>query len=448
MSFTRWLRHLQSFRHLGTTDRKSRRATRSGPAKRFRPHLEALEDRCLLAFLVPVSYASGANAYDSSQAMVTADFNGDSRFDLAVANQNSNNMSVLLGNADGTFQPAVTSASGAYSVSLAVGDFNADGKLDLVAGGNMFLGNGNGTFQPARAFYFHNGADASHLAVGDFNADGKLDLVAPNDTSLSLVLGNGDGTFQYPSVIDIAPGASAATVAIGDFNGDARLDLVALNWGYSGPVSVLLGNGNGTFQPALNSGNSASGVAPSHLAVGDFNGDGKLDLATANSGAVSVQPGNGNGTFQAPDNSIFIGSDLRSVSVGDFNADGKLDLMATSNQFTCTSSDYYGCNDGFWSGNVNVLLGRGDGAFTTPMTSTVEGGFLTSEATGDLNGDGFPDVAVVDYNTKNVAVLINDLLWPPADLPLVTINDVNVTEGNTGTTAPRPAATTRPPQGR
>ncbi|HEV3257551.1 MAG TPA: VCBS repeat-containing protein, partial [Gemmataceae bacterium] len=133
-----------------------------------------------------MNYAAGPGL----QTMVTADFNNDGVLDIAVVNNNgsANNgtVSVLLGNADGTFQPARISPTGRDPVSLAVGDFNGDGKLDLVVGifrsrVDVLLGNGDGTFQPARTAYFLNGADSSHLAVGDFNADGKLELVAPND---------------------------------------------------------------------------------------------------------------------------------------------------------------------------------------------------------------------------------------------------------------------------
>src|SRR4029077_8007978 len=147
------------------------------------------------------------------------------------------------------------------------------------------------------------------------------------------------------------------TVAVGDFNDDGKLDLATLNWGYSGLVSVILGNGNGTFQPALFSGNSPNGVPPDYLAVGDFNGDGKLDLATARFGTVSVLLGNGDGTFQPAQNTA-LNFSVTSLAVGDFNADGKLDLVATSNLFVIDGYDpYYGSPYGHSEGKVNVLLG-------------------------------------------------------------------------------------------
>src|SRR6267154_1993020 len=183
-------------------------------------------------------------------------------------------------------------AVGAAPSAVAVGDFNGDGKLDMVVAGwgpqgvSILLSNGDGTFQSARSFTA--GTNPSWVAVGDFNGDGKLDLAVSNWSSndVSVLLGNGDGTFQ--PAISYGVGSSPRSVAVGDFNHDGKLDLVVANWGCNGfptcpasNVSVLLGNGDGIFQKARN---FAVGEAPVSLAVGDFNGDGIPDLSVANAG--------------------------------------------------------------------------------------------------------------------------------------------------------------------
>src|SRR6267378_2390981 len=186
---------------------------------------------------------------------------------------------------------------------IAVGDFNGDGKADLAVVNfgdwNVYvlLGNGDGTFQAARSVYFAPGGGFPwSIAAGDFNRDGKLDLAVSNygDNSLSVLLGNGDGTFQAPLTSPV--GTNPAQVTVGDFNGDGKLDL-AVSSVANNTVAVLLGNGDGTFRPApsLTVGNGPAGVA-----VGDFNGDGKQDLAVANlnDNTLSVLLGNGDGTFQ------------------------------------------------------------------------------------------------------------------------------------------------------
>src|SRR6266436_5402770 len=164
-------------------------------------------------------------------------------------------------------------------ISVAVGDFNGDGVPDLVVADrvsnnvSVLLGNGDGTFQTPVAFA--TGTRPQSVAVGDFNGDGKLDLVVANEGSnnVSVLLGNGDGAFQAAQ--NFPAGTNPQSVAVGDFNGDGKLDLAVANEG-SGDVSVLLGNGDGTFQAALA---FAAGDIPQSVAVGDFNGDGKLDLA-------------------------------------------------------------------------------------------------------------------------------------------------------------------------
>src|SRR5438132_9061040 len=241
-----------------------------------------------VSFITRVDYAAGTNP----SSVAVGDFYRDVVPEVAVANYGSNTVSVLLGNGDGTFQPALTLAADANPEFVAVSDFNRDGVPDLVvacSGSNsvsVFLGNGDGTFQPARNFAANGGQS---VAVGDFNGDGVQDLAVadynlnnvPGSDTVSVLLGNGGGTFQ-PARTFATAGMNPVTVAVGDFNGDGRPDLAVTNSANTssgavpGNVSVLLGNGGGTFQPArtLN-----VGITPAFVAVRDFNGAGRVGLA-------------------------------------------------------------------------------------------------------------------------------------------------------------------------
>jgi len=384
---------------LATVRQARRVSARRGPVAR-RCLLEALEERTLLSFSPAVNYPVG----QAPQAVVTGDFNGDGRLDLAALNASDNSVSVLLGNADGTFQLARKSATGSGPRFLAVGDFNRDGKLDLVTANandvSVLLGNGDGTFGPATAVAIGSGPRS--VAVGDLNGDGKLDLVVTSSILVStsgyyggagylnyanVLLGNGNGTFAAPISYD-AGGGFPDSVAVGDFNRDGKLDVVAANT--DGTIGVLLGNGDGTLRPVtvlsslLNTG--------SGLAVGDLNGDGKLDLVTANpgNGVLSVILGNGDGTFQTAQ-SIASGANL--VAIGDLNKDGKPDLVVNT------------------SGGVNVLLGNGNGTFG-PALAFATGVTPNSVAVGDFNGDGFPDLALSNgWPSNTVSVLLNAKDW-------------------------------------
>ncbi len=259
------------------------------------------------------------------------DFNGDGIPDLVTVGYRS--MSVLLGNGDGSFRPAHTLATDALSYSVAVGDFNGDGIQDLAVANygassgsvSILLGNGDGTFQPPRNF--SSGAESDFVAVGDVNGDGIPDLVVANENAggsggVSVLLGNGDGSFQPAH--SVAAGTRPYALALADINGDGIPDL-ALTAYYGdglGYLKVLLGNGDGSFH-AL--GTVSGGPISGSIALGDFNGDGIPDAAVSdNDGTIRVLPGNGNGVFH---NSVAVfQGGAGPIVVGDFNGDGFPDL--------------------------------------------------------------------------------------------------------------------------
>jgi hypothetical protein len=377
--------------------------------------LEQLEDRNLLSFLPAVNYDVG----DGPWTVTVADLTGHGISDLVVPSQHGNvgTVDILLGNGDGTFQPAVSYRAGSSAFQAAVGDFDRDGTLDLAvvdAGANVsiLLGNGDGSFQ-APVSYPAGPAPITVLAA-DLNGDGILDLAVANETSntVSILRGNGDGTFQaaqsYPTDTHILN-----WMALGDFDGDGSPDLVCANYGVN-TVNVLLGNGDGSFQAPVSYTAGPAGSFPYAVSVGEFDGDRALDLAVPNQnglseGMVSILRGNGDGSFQAPVSYPTGDQGPISVAVADYNRNGIADLAVV--------------NDGSGgNGNVGVLLGNGDGSFQASTTYTV-GPAPRFLAAGDFNGDGFPDLAVPNTNGGNpgsVSVLINAADWsggPPGAPP-------------------------------
>jgi len=356
--------------------------------------LELLEQRTVPSFLPPVNYPAGMQP----SSVAVGDFANTGTPDLAVTNLFTNNVSVFLGNSDGTFQPAVNYPVGMNPRFIAMADLTRSGIADLLVVNHVgsfstgsvsvLRGNGDGTFQPSVNYAV--GTGPATLAVGDFNNDGVPDLVVTNinSSNVSILLGNGDGTFQ--PAFNVPVGATPESVKVTDLNGDGNADLVVTNR-TSNMVSVLLGNGDGTFRPPVSYG---TGTEPFSLVVADFLGDGNFDLAIANrfSNNVSVLLGNGDGTFQ-PAVNYAAGPSPWSIAAADFDGDGNLDLVVANN-----------------AARVSVLLGNGDGTFQAPLPFMAGSGPF-SVAVEDFNGDGLPDLAVANRFSNNVSVLINAGDW-------------------------------------
>jgi hypothetical protein len=372
----------------------------------------------------------------SAIAMVVADFNGDGKLDSAGITAGI--LSVILGNGDGTFQGPVTytTSEGGGNVALVVGDFNGDGKVDialLLGGGGctansqgnvaIFLGNGDGTFQQP-LLSPTNYAPISFVAA-DLNGDGKLDIAVTGyancsgggtgTAAVAVLLGNGDGTFQPYVELPPAYGPIGGLLVAGDFNGDGFLDLFAQS--ATTPTALtLLGNGDGTFQSPQP---ASIGYQPVAFATADINGDGKLDLIAPNlcgnvSGcdnsqnvpsSVSVLLGNGNGTFQQ-NVEYTVGIFPIGVGIGDFNGDGKLDLAVGTQ---CGSDPR--CEDMGIDG-LSVLVGNGDGTFQPQIMPAIPGqlGAIDSMTVGDFNNDGLLDLLAA----RDVSVNLQSTLLLPA----------------------------------
>ncbi len=390
-------------------------------------------------FLFPIIPSAAAVGFSKTNftlgngpsSVAVGDFNGDGFLDLAATNRSDNTVSILLGNGNGTFAPQVHSpfATGLTPVSIAVGDFNDDGNLDLAVVNacgsdltcasrgtvSILLGDGHGNFtststSPSTDY------TPNFVAVGDFDGDGNLDLAVangcggtdpadcakgPTNGDVTILLGDGTGNFTLKTSPGTNPNPS--WVAVGDFTNNGTLDLAVANAGTPSSrgttLTVMLGIGDGTFNT---SSIPSQGISPKAVAVGDFNGDGYLDLAVANScgtdtscssaGKVAILRGDGSGGFSTLLSNTPAGTGPSAVAVADLNGDGNLDLAVAD----ATGS------------TVAILLGNGAGSLSLQSTpaSPSTGSTPVAIAIGDFNRDGGLDLVTANSNSSNVSVLL------------------------------------------
>jgi hypothetical protein len=349
-----------------------------------------------------VDYAVG----QTPTGIVAADFDSDGNIDLATITTNDSSVAILLGKGDGSFEVQALIPLASPPTLLAGGDVNGDGKTDLITCDNNYssstitvlVSKGDGTFTQVTSQAPNS---VSSLVVGDFNRDGKLDVAETIYGGLYLSLGNGDGSFQNAVQISNAPYVYGQGLLVGDLNHDSKLDII-----FPG-ILAMLGNGDGTFQNPI-----LSFAATTPMAVVDINGDGEPDLvAIANSGAVAVLLGSGDGSFMDM-RSITLASTPYSANAGvaaDFNGDGKLDLAVAEQNYP--------------NAQVSVELGKGDGTFGQPIVSalTTSAGNSNLMLAPDFNGDGKSDLVVLDNNVNGFQVLVgrgDGSFGTPVDTPL------------------------------
>jgi hypothetical protein len=334
------------------------------------------------------------------------DLNGDGITDLIIAESDAifrqQQVVDMLGNPDGSFQaPMVLNSGSLPNFNAVIADFNGDGKNDValtnIQGIVILLGNGKGGFAGPVSFPI---GSATSLTSGDFNGDRKIDLALVGSNSVSLLLGNGDGTFQTPITTSVAN--SPEQIAAGDFNGDGRLDLALTGFGgtknqHNNTVAILLGKGNGDFQPAAF---ISVATQPEGVAIADMNHDGKLDVVITNAGTdqVSVLLGKGDGTFLSPKEFTVRsgpkpndGYQPTFVAVDDFNGDGNPDLVVSS-RLTSTAT---------------VLLGDGKGNLSKPTNVLVATGPV-AVLSGDYNRDGKRDFLTLNGNAATISVFFGN----------------------------------------
>jgi predicted nucleotidyltransferase len=335
--------------------------------------------------------------------VVTADFNNDSCWDIAVANPGSDTIGILLGYGNGTFSKIILYSvdQGSNSTSIAVGDFNNDHRLDIAVTNlegysvSVFLGYGDGTFAE-QMVYSTNSYSPISIAIGDFNNDSRLDIVVANpyDNNIGISFGFGNGSFGEQMPYWMPNNSVPVCVAVDDFNNDRVFDIAIANRD-GNSIGILLGYGDGTFSnvTTYSTGNNSS---PCSMAIGDINKDKWMDIVVANRYAktVGIFFGYGNGTFSSEKTySMGNRSNLTSIAVGKINNDTILDIIVTD----------YASDDSY----IGILYGLIDGSFAALQTySTGSSSNPLSVVICDFNNDNRVDLAVANSNTDNIGIML------------------------------------------
>jgi len=326
------------------------------------------------------------------------DFDGDGKLDMAVVSYlPTGTMNILLGNGDGTFRLGQTFTVGVQPFFVAAASFRRNGILDLAVSDSLssdvyvMLGNGDGTFQ-APVAYPASGRTYT-IATGDFTGDGVPDMIAITDSCdcISVFPGNGDGTFRAAVTTPLPYNVGGNALAAGYFNNDKKLDLaIPGQFGSVSQVSILLGNGDGTFTP---NGYYAVAPPPDSIVVGNFRGGHIADLAVTGGSGVEILLGNGDGTFQQP---VLYPTNFPTwVIAKDFSGNGVLDLAVS----------IPGLGSGYPPG-ASVYKGNGDGTFQ-PAIFYPAGRDPKFIVAGDFNNDGKPDLVTVDDVSDGLVALLN-----------------------------------------
>ncbi|CAF1191220.1 unnamed protein product [Rotaria sordida] len=352
-----------------------------------------------LTFNTIVTYSTGDNSLPIS--VDVSDFDNDGQMDIVVANHGTSSITIFLGYENGRFTTQVNYSTGYQSWPswITIGDFNRDNRLDIATSNfnlnsvGIFLGYGNGAFTPATIFSTGHGSAPQHVEARDFNNDGILDIAVANYGSNNIVVlfGVGDGSFLLGTPYQTGPGSGPWGLVIGDFDNDTKLDIAVANH-ESNNIYIVLGYGQELYG-SVTLYSMDFGSQPYSVAIGDLNNDGQSDIVVANYGTdnVGIALGRSHGVFDIIRTySTGVGSAPYSVAIADFNNDNRLDIVVSNSE----------------TDNIAILLGSGNGTFVTRATYST--GALSrpyTVAIADFNNDHIPDIAIANSGTNNIFLL-------------------------------------------